>query len=1041
MDKQTTSLVDKDASSDTHKCVESPQKLEKFVRSSFPVQCPTIKEAQLAIKNGSVFVNAAKVTKPMHKLVKGDLVQFKRDSKAKQASKSARRKLGESLGIRVHFENEHVLVLWKPSGVPVRLDGFDGEQGAGNTAGGKVSLESLASEFSNDFALAGGASRSFKCIPGLKESVSGLSICCKTDDLVDRISSLIRDGLVDETWTVLCQGHAGKLRGLKPGETFTIDDPIDGRPASSMCTFLNASRSRNYTSGFISTILVSAIPSDGPPHPDQIARHFEKSAHPIVSDYIALTGLDFELQDTSSQEVSVSVSLPKTFSNFLQREQSSWDEKRKADLQVLKSHGIQDAEAKLDEGVPVAYISGKKDFYGTSFFVSPAVMIPKIGTEVLVKSVLSAVKARPAKKAMPFHTLDLGTGSGCILLSILKHCPLMHGLGVDISPDAVTIANQNSAAVLSSNQERATFGIASFNNVHSYLNDSYSSAIAAKVGSRSEKFAFDFIVTNPPYLPKKLWDSDRMYAQQKHEPYIAVVSGDDGMEAYRQIKVGMDLAEAWMKKGTLLFVEVNNGELAAAVRGVFETEGSKGWDFLKCEIDGKGLDRCVIFEWSMDPSEQTPLLPNIRARKYHRMWDLLFVTVAFFVIYSARSIVLSLASSVLPHSVAFAALGTLHLSLSFFYLFAASAISDRVGSQCGMFLGSILSVSFNIGIITALTFNGNELLQTMILVPAAFLSGLGVSLMWASHGVYFYRCSPPERLSKNTGVFFALFGSSGIVGPMASSLLIQLGMDIGNVFKAVTAVACTAPVILFYIWKFRPEPSNPYSPVQSEVQSRQQNPLRGIPKVLKTAHLMVSPKMLLLVPMFLVLAANSAFDSGSLPLFLQSEDVSSDLQAKLLLRAIQGAVDMVTSFSAGKLTRMFGTRSMVAAVFGVQLLLQSALFWGHPVNRFAVLAFAAMCIGLCDGILVNQSQILVGTSFPSSCTSQAYAGYKCHLSLGGSIILYSSALMLDNQGFPNMSIWSPLYLAISLAAVFGVYNVPLKSSEPLDTPEERASDA
>ncbi|KAJ3233006.1 hypothetical protein HDU81_002573 [Chytriomyces hyalinus] len=1039
MDIQTSS-VDSDArqTSDTHKCVELPQKLEKFVRSFFPVQCPTIKGAQLAIKNGAIFVNGAKVAKPMHKLVKGDLVQFKRDPKAKQASKSARRKLGESLGIRADFENEQILILWKPSGVPIRLDASDGldrEQGVGTAVGGKVSLESLAGEFSD----AGGSS--FKCVPGLKESVSGLSICCKNDDLVGHISSLIRDGLVDETWTVLCQGHVGKLRGLQQGETFTIDDPIDGSPASSMCTFLNASRTRNYTSGFISTILVSPIPSDRPPHPHQIERHFEKSVHPIVSDYIALTGLDFELQEPSSQEVSVSVNLPKTFSNFLQREQSSWDEKRKADLQVLKTHGIQGAETQLDEGVPVAYISGKKDFYGTSFFVSPAVMIPKIGTEVLVKSVLSAVKSRSSKKTMPFHTLDLGTGSGCILLSILKHCPLMHGIGVDISPDAVAIANQNSAAVLSNNQERATFGIASFNTVHTYLDDSYAPKIAAKVGSRSEKFAFDFIVTNPPYLPKKLWDSDRMYAQQKHEPYIAVVSGDDGMEAYRQIKAGLDLAQAWMKKGTLMLVEVNNAELAAAVRGVFETEGRNGWGFIKCEIDGKGLDRCVVFEWNMNPSEQTPLLSNVRARKYHRMLDMLFVTVAFFVIYSARSIVLSLASSVLPHNVAFAALGTLHLSLSFFYLFAASAISDRVGSQCGMFLGSILSVSFNIGIITALIFKGNELLQTMILVPAAFLSGLGVSLMWASHGVYFYRCSPPERLSKNTGVFFALFGSSGIVGPMASSLLIQLGMDIGNVFRAVTAVACTAPVILFYIWKFRPEPSNPYAPVQSEVQSRQQNPLRGIPKVLKTAHLMVSPKMLLLVPMFLVLAANSAFDSGSLPLFLQSQDVSSDLQAKLLLRAIQGAVDMVTSFSAGKLTRMFGTRSMVAAVFGVQLLLQSALFWGHPVNRFAVLAFAAMCIGLCDGILVNQSQILVGTSFPSSCTSQAYAGYKCHLSLGGSIILYSSALMLDNQGFPNMRIWSPLYLAISLAAVFGVYNVPLKSSEPLDTAGERASDA
>ncbi|KAJ3106497.1 hypothetical protein HK100_003727 [Physocladia obscura] len=303
----------------------------------------------------------------------------------------------------------------------------------------------------------------------------------------------------------------------------------------------------------------------------------------------------FEIDD--DLDGSVQIDPPKKFKSLLKRELEAWTSKRSSDLADLSTYGIEitpKIELELDIGVPVAYIAGKKSFCGIEFIVTPSVMIPKIGTEVLVHSILSL------KPKSPQRVLDLGTGSGCLLLSILKSLPQDSiGIGIDISEEALTISNQNKNLLRLHPRQHAIFGKSSFGNVASFLDSLDLAAL------EFEKRAFDTIVTNPPYLPSPLWDSGRLYAQQRHEPKISVVSGIDGMEAYKEIKAGLDVAakSGWIRPGTCFFVEVNSNQLGESVRKIFLEDASalssEGWNFSKIYFDANGMERCIVFEWNL----------------------------------------------------------------------------------------------------------------------------------------------------------------------------------------------------------------------------------------------------------------------------------------------------------------------------------------------------------------------------------------------------------------------------------------------------------
>lgn len=154
---------------------------------------------------------------------------------------------------------------------------------------------------------------------------------------------------------------------------------------------------------------------------------------------------------------------------------------------------------------PVAHILGETEFYGRRFKVTPDVLIPRADSEA---TLLAALAACPA----PARILDCGTGSGCLLLSLLAERPQASGVGIDRSEAALAVAADNARAL--GLDARAAFAVADWDRA----------AWAAALGS------FDLVIANPPYVEDEA-ELDR--SVRDHEPAGALFAGADGLDAYR----------------------------------------------------------------------------------------------------------------------------------------------------------------------------------------------------------------------------------------------------------------------------------------------------------------------------------------------------------------------------------------------------------------------------------------------------------------------------------------------------------------------------
>lgn len=195
------------------------------------------------------------------------------------------------------------------------------------------------------------------------------------------------------------------------------------------------------------------------------------------------------------------------------------------------------AVARRAARAPLSHITGRRAFGGHEFVVSAAVLDPRPETELLVDW---ALEERP-----PARVLDLGVGSGCILLSLLAAWPQATGLGVDASDAALAVARANADALGVAG--RATLARGDW---------------LAGVAER-----FDLVVSNPPYLSGA--DMAALQPEVRAEPALALAGGEDGLEAYRRIAAR--LAEV-MTPGGAAFFEVGAGQ-AAQVAAILRDAG------------------------------------------------------------------------------------------------------------------------------------------------------------------------------------------------------------------------------------------------------------------------------------------------------------------------------------------------------------------------------------------------------------------------------------------------------------------------------------
>ncbi len=210
---------------------------------------------------------------------------------------------------------------------------------------------------------------------------------------------------------------------------------------------------------------------------------------------------------------------------------------------------------KRTEHVPLQYITGEQEFMGISFHVNEAVLIPRQDTETLVEEALKII--HPGMKV-----LDMCTGSGCILISILKNIVDVEGFGYDISKQAINVAKEN----------------AKLNNVNAMF-------------ERSDLFedvtdTFDVIVSNPPYIPTDVIGG-LMPEVAVYEPIQALDGKEDGLHFYRRI---VEEASKYLNpEGKLLF-EIGHDQ-GEAVSSLMIEAGYKGVRVIK---DLAGNDRVVI---------------------------------------------------------------------------------------------------------------------------------------------------------------------------------------------------------------------------------------------------------------------------------------------------------------------------------------------------------------------------------------------------------------------------------------------------------------
>lgn len=209
---------------------------------------------------------------------------------------------------------------------------------------------------------------------------------------------------------------------------------------------------------------------------------------------------------------------------------------------------------------PMAHIIGMREFWSLDFKVGADVLTPRPDSETLVEAVLATIADRTAA----LRLLDLGTGSGCLLLALLSELPAAHGIGIDASAPAAALARDNALGL--GLDRRAAFSVGD-----------WTSGLSGR---------FDLIISNPPYIATG--DIDALMPEVgRYEPRMALEGGLDGLDAYRALIPG--LAARLAPTGLIaLEIGAHMGEL------VLEIARQRGLAILSRHRDLAGIDRCLL---------------------------------------------------------------------------------------------------------------------------------------------------------------------------------------------------------------------------------------------------------------------------------------------------------------------------------------------------------------------------------------------------------------------------------------------------------------
>jgi release factor glutamine methyltransferase len=218
-------------------------------------------------------------------------------------------------------------------------------------------------------------------------------------------------------------------------------------------------------------------------------------------------------------------------------------------------------------GEPVGRILGVREFWDLAFELGPDTLEPRPDTETLVEAALATIDARFSRDA-PIRLLDLGSGTGCLLVTLLHELPEAFGIAIDISPGAVEVARRN--AELHGVSARCVFAVGS-----------WTEALETPAVARA-----DLIVANPPYIPTA--ECARLAPEVRdHDPVRALDGGSDGLDAYRQI---LPNAARLLAPDGVVIVELGLGQATSVAR--IAEQGGLVVEALRADM--AGIERALV---------------------------------------------------------------------------------------------------------------------------------------------------------------------------------------------------------------------------------------------------------------------------------------------------------------------------------------------------------------------------------------------------------------------------------------------------------------
>ena len=245
-------------------------------------------------------------------------------------------------------------------------------------------------------------------------------------------------------------------------------------------------------------------------------------------------------------------------SNIMGVKRESFITNNKFDISDKSIKAFDKAIERRVNNEPIAYIIGKKEFWSENFFVNSNTLIPRPETELLIYKIVKYLKNKN------INILDIGTGSGCILLSILKELKLSRGTGIDISMEAVQTAILNSKNL--NLFHRSKFKLSDINNYN--------------LGK------YDLIVSNPPYIPSK--DIKNLSKDiTKYEPIKALDGGIDGLDLIKKVIYKSNFL---IKKNGILSLEIGHQQY----QKVSNILTNNGFREISKEYDYNRNVRCII---------------------------------------------------------------------------------------------------------------------------------------------------------------------------------------------------------------------------------------------------------------------------------------------------------------------------------------------------------------------------------------------------------------------------------------------------------------